>query len=268
MITSPANPLIKQIRKLLRERKEREASGLFFCEGLRVVGEAVQLGATIECLVVAPDLLTSEFGQTLIEEQRRIGAPVEEVSPAVFREISSKEGPQGIGALIRQRWEFLERVIPAPDELWVALDAIQDPGNLGTILRTADAVGVSGLILLDHSTDPYDLTALRASTGAVFSQRLVRVGLAEFAAWKREVNIPVVGTSGSAKVSYREMGYPQGMALLMGSERLGLQPAHYEICDQVVAIPMVGRSDSLNLSVATGVVLYEIFHQREQTKGK
>jgi RNA methyltransferase, TrmH family len=267
MITSPANPLIKHIRKLLRERKEREASGLFFCEGLRVVGEAVQMGAAIECLVIAPELLVSEFGWDIVAEQRSKGTAIEEVSPAVFQEISSKDGPQGVGALIHTRWEMLAEVNPAAGEMWVALDSIQDPGNLGTVLRTADAVGASGLILLDHSTDPYDLTALRASTGAVFSQRMARAPLAEFSAWKRVVDLPLIGTSGSADLTYREMAYPARMALLMGSERQGLQPAHYAICDQVVAIPMIGRSDSLNLSVATGVVLYEIFHQREQAQG-
>jgi len=261
MITSSANPHIKQIRRLIRDRKEREASGLFYAEGLRVLGEAVQMCADFECLYVAPGLLTSGFGRDLVQEQRAKGTPVEEVSAEVFREISAKDGPQGIGALLRERWVPLDRVLLAPGDLWVALDAIQDPGNLGTILRTADAVGAKGLILLDHSTDPYDLTALRASTGAVFSQRLARAALPEFAAWKKSAGAPVIGTSGSASASYREFRYPDPLVLLMGSERQGLQPEHHALCDQVVSIPMVGRSDSLNLSIATGVVLYEIFHQ-------
>jgi TrmH family RNA methyltransferase len=267
MITSTANSRIKQIRRLIRDRKERDASGLFYAEGLRVIGEAVQMGADVECLYVAPDLLTSDFGRDLVQAQREKGTPVEEVSAEVFREISSKDGPQGIGALLRERWEPLDRVCLTPGDLWVALDAVQDPGNLGTILRTADAVGAQGLILLDHSTDPYDLTALRASTGAVFSQRLARASLAEFAHWKRVAGAPVVGTSGSAEVTYREARYPNPLVLLMGSERQGLQPEHYALCDQVVAIPMVGRSDSLNLSIATGIVLYEIYHQHHRLGG-
>ena len=144
-------------------------------------------------------------------------------------------------------------------------DSIQDPGNLGTILRTLDAVGGSGLILLDHSTDPYDATALRASMGAVFSQQLVRASFSDFARWKQAGNFQLVGTSGSAREDYHEFSYPDPMVLLMGSERLGLQEEHLKLCDGLVAIPMVGRSDSLNLSVATGVVLYEIFNQRRQT---
>jgi TrmH family RNA methyltransferase len=261
MITSSANPRIKQIRRLIRDRKEREASGLFYAEGLRVLGEAVQMGADFECLYVAPELLTSDFGRDLVQEQRAKGTPVEEVSAEVFREISSKDGPQGIGALLREHWVPLDQVNLAPGDLWVALDAIQDPGNLGTILRTADAVGAKGLILLDHSTDPYDLTALRASTGAVFSQKLTRAALPEFAAWKKGAGVAVIGTSGSASASYREFRYPDPLVLLMGSERQGLQSEHYALCDHVVSIPMIGRSDSLNLSIATGIVLYEIFHQ-------
>ena len=261
MITSAANPRIKQIRRLIRDRKEREASGLFYAEGLRVLGEAVQMGADFECLYVSPELLTSDFGRDLLQEQRAKGTPVEEVSSEVFHEISSKDGPQGIGALLRERWVPLDQVNLVPGDLWVALDAIQDPGNLGTILRTADAVGAKGMILLDHSTDPYDLTALRASTGAVFSQQLARATLPEFAGWKKRTAAPVIGTSGGASASYREFRYPDPLVLLMGSERQGLQTEHYALCDQVVSIPMVGRSDSLNLSIATGIVLYEIFHQ-------
>ena len=264
MISSASNPKIKQIRKLLRDRKEREAAGLFFIEGLRVVGEAVQTGAEVAAVYFAPELLTSRFGQDLVQSQRELGIPVEEVSQEVFREISSKEGPQGIGALLREHWTPLERISPAPGDIWVALDSVQDPGNLGTILRTADAVGARGTVLLDHSTDPYDLTAVRASTGAVFSQVLSRASLDEFSAWKSRVGIPVVGTSGGAARMYREAAYPNPVLLLMGSERQGLQPAHYDLCDQVVSIPMTGRSDSLNLSIATGIVLYEIFFQRRQ----
>ncbi|HEX2979947.1 MAG TPA: RNA methyltransferase [Anaerolineaceae bacterium] len=147
------------------------------------------------------------------------------------------------------------------DRNWVALDSVADPGNLGTILRTNDAVGGAGVILLDHSTDPYDVTAVRASMGAVFSQRLVRASLSEFAAWKQRHSVAVIGTSDAAKMDYHQTHYPSPMVLLMGSEREGLTPQHIAICDLMVAIPMVGRSDSLNLAVATAVVLYEMFNQ-------
>ncbi len=264
IVTSSSNPKIKEIRRLLRDRKAREESGLFVIEGLRIVGEAVQMGAEIATLVVAPELLASEFGLALVDAQREAGVPILEVSAPVFRDLSVKEGPQGIGALVKQRWVPLDRVRLEAGHNWTALDSVQDPGNLGTILRTHDAVGGAGVILLDHSTDPYDPTALRASMGAVFSQRLVRARLDEFAAWKNANHYVVIGTSGAAAQDYHSVRYPSPLVLLMGSERLGLQDSHLSLCDRVVSIPMAGRSDSLNLAVATAVILYEIFNQQRK----
>lgn len=260
LVSSLSNPTIKQIRTL-RERKERDRSGLFFIEGIRLVGEAVQLGAPIESCVVAPELLSSPFGQQQVAELRQRGVPCIEVTAEVFRSISRKDGPQGLGAVMRQRWETLGQVRPGSELCWVALDAVQDPGNLGTILRTSDAVGSAGVILLGPATDPYDPAALRGSMGALFSQRLVRASADEFGQWKRQHGYSVVGTSGEAGSDFRQARYQQPLVLLMGSERLGLPPELAALCDQMVSIPMVGRSDSLNLSVATGVVLYELFYK-------
>jgi len=144
------------------------------------------------------------------------------------------------------------------------LDEVQDPGNLGTILRTSDAVGAQGIILLNHSTDPFDPAVVRASMGAIFSQIIVKSTFEEFSEWKTINQIPVVGTSGKADNEYRALNYPFPMVLLMGSERQGLSKEHYRICDEVVSIPMVGKSDSLNLAIATGVILYEIFYQKRE----
>jgi len=168
--------------------------------------------------------------------------------------------------VLRQQWITLEQVNVQPGEIWVALDEVADPGNLGTILRTSDAVGGKGVILLDHATDPYDPTAIRASMGALFSQALVKAGLDEFARWKGQRGAALIGTSGAAQRDYRQVSYPDGVVVLMGSEREGLSEKHIALCDQIVRIPMVGRSDSLNLAVATGVVLYEIFNQRRKPK--
>jgi len=261
LITSSANPRVKAIRKL-RERKERQETGLFYIEGLRLVAEAIQLHAAIEYLVAAPDLLVSPFAQNLLAEQRLKDQTIIEVSAEVFLGFAMKEGPQGIGAVIHQHWLTLDQVNAAPDVLWIALDAVADPGNLGTILRTGDAVGAAGVILLDHTTDPYDPTAVRASMGALFSQQIVKASFDEFAGWKTRQAIPVTGASGAASLDYQACAYPNPGVLLMGSERQGLASHHLKICDQLVSIPMVGRSDSLNLAVATAVILYEIFNQR------
>ncbi len=266
MITSTSNPQIKLARKLQRDRKERQQSGLFYIEGLRIAGEAVELGWEIDSWIAAPELLVSEFGQDLIEAQRRQGKPVLEVSGQVFKSMALKEGPQGIAALARQRWLPLEQVRLEGGSTWVALDAVADPGNLGTILRTLDGVGGAGIILLDQSTDPYDPSTVRASMGAIFSQKLVKVPFPAFAAWKRATGAVLIGTSDRGAVDYQETAYPQDVVLLMGSERHGLLEQHVAICDTIVRIPMVGRSDSLNLAVATAVILYEIFNQHRRVR--
>lgn len=261
IITSRANARVKQFRKL-RERKERQKTGLFTIEGLRIVAEAVEQGADIESLFVAPDLLVSDFGQELVTRIKNSGVEVFDVSGDVFRSLSLKDGPKGMAAVVRQRWMNLEDVLLFTGENWTALESIQNPGNLGTIMRTQDAVGAPGLILLDQSTDPYDPAAMRGSMGAIFTQKLVKASFAEFADWKGQMKYPLMGTSDEAKVDFQDVAYPDPVLLLMGSERQGLSAEQMAVCDEMVSIPMVGQNDSLNLAVATGVMLYEIFNQR------
>ena len=260
LITSRNNPTVKQIRAL-RERKERLRTGLFFVEGIRIVGEAAQMGGEIETVIVAPELLESGFAWDTVRALEN-KAQVTEVSREVFESVSEKGGPQGIGAIIRQRWSTLDslsaQVATKPPQLLVALDSPQDPGNIGTILRTADSAGASGVVLVGPSADPYDPSAVRASMGAVFAQPLVRVSVEEFAAWKRHSIFKMAGTSDAAAMDYRACPYTQPLVLLMGSEREGLSAGLTAVCDWMVSIPMLGRSDSLNLAVATGIMLYAI----------
>lgn len=260
IIASTSNQRIKFIRSL-HNRQEREKTQRFFIEGIRLVAEAVQLGIPIETLVIAPALLKSQFALDIVQMQRAQGTSCLEVTTDVFKSISVKDGPQGIGAVLQQRWQPLEHLTLAAHECWVALDAAQDPGNIGTILRTSDAVGGAGIFLLGNSADPYDPGTLRASMGAIFSQRLVRASFDEFVCWKQQHHYTLVGTSGAATLGYRQAQYHKPMILLMGSERQGLSHEQQALCDLMVKIPMVGRSDSLNLAVATGVMLYEIFYQ-------
>jgi TrmH family RNA methyltransferase len=210
---------------------------------LRSVGEAVQKGWDIQTLVIAPELLISLFGRQLVEMASARGSQILEVSEVVFRSLSTREGPQGIAAVGKQRWTDLGNVRLSPGDTWIALDSVQDPGNLGTILRTGDAAGCKGIILLDQSTDPYDPAAIRASMGAIFSQQLVKCSYADFAHWKRDQQISVIGTSDKARQDYHTYHYPAALVVLMGSERLGLQEQHLGLCDEVVTIPMRGSSD-------------------------
>ncbi len=261
MITSLQNERIKAIRKL-QDRKSRQESGQFFLEGIRIVGQALESGAPVECLLVAPDLLRSEQAWGWVNQARERGVEVLETSAEVFERLSSKEGPQGLAAVVRQRWEDLARVQPEMGRPWVALEAVADPGNLGTILRTSDAAGGAGVILIGQSTDPFDPSAVRASMGALFNQRLVKTSGPQFLDWKRSTGCFMVGTSDAAGQDYHAMRYPDPLVVLMGSERQGLSQDLLQACDAVVSIPMLGKSDSLNLAVATAVVLYEVLNQR------
>lgn len=261
MITSRNNPTIKAIRSL-RQRRERNESGLFWLEGIRIVTEAVQLDAAIEYLVVAPELLTSAFASSLVTQARNTGRPVIEVSGEVFTSLSTKDGPQGLGAVVRQRWYHLNDL--ASGDLWVALSAISDPGNLGTILRTSDAVGASGVVLLDATTDPYDPATIRASMGAIFSQKIIRATWQALEDWEQRQHWTIVGAADSAPLDYQALHYSRPLILLMGSEREGLTPQQQQTCNALVSIPMLGRSDSLNLAVATSVILYEILNQKRK----
>lgn len=264
MISSKSNNTVKQIRNL-QQRKERERTGLFYIEGIRIVMEAVQQGIALEKLVVAPNLLTSSLAQEMVETQRRQGVDYLEVSADVLKSLSSREKPQGIGAVVRQRWMGLAEIQPTTYPFWVALYKTQDPGNLGTILRTSDAVGCAGVILVDNTTDPYDGASVRASMGAIFSQRIVQTNFAEFIAWKQRHHYSLIGTSDHARDDYRSVAYDAPLILFMGSEPQGLPLEYQSACDTMVKIPMVGRSDSLNLAVATGVILYEVFYQTRNT---
>jgi TrmH family RNA methyltransferase len=260
IITSFANQKVKAIRKL-EQKKYRQETGTFFIEGLRTVGEAVQTSAPIEALVIAPDLLVSDFGCSLLDEPVVQNTERIEVSTEIYERIAHKDGPNGIGAIVRQQWQSLDDLTPDGEDLWVVLDAIADPGNLGTIMRTADGVGAKGIILLGHATDPYDPTAVKASMGAVFSLTLAQANWADFHRWQQAYQVMLAGTSDHASEDYQAIQYQRPLALLMGSERHGLSDEMMAACDKIARIPMRGRSDSLNLAVATAVMLYEIYNQ-------
>ncbi|GMU39163.1 MAG: hypothetical protein AMXMBFR23_00290 [Chloroflexota bacterium] len=262
-ITSTANARIKRIRSL-RLRKERDEAGVAFVEGIRTVAEAIQLGAPVETLIDCPELLRSNFGRDLVDSARAAGIEVVEVSEVVFRTLSKREGPQGIAAVVRQEWERLQDLRLARGERWVALEEAADAGNIGTIVRTCDAAGSDGVILLDHTADPYDPVAMRASTGAVFTTRLIRATFDQFIDWARAQEVIVIGTAGDAADDYRTADYGERTVILMGSERAGLPPERQRQCDRMVSIPMLGRVDSLNLAVATGLVLYEVLEHRRR----
>ncbi len=258
LITSRNNPKIKLV-KSLRQRKYRQASGSFLVEGIHPVGEAVeaaQTGLKIEAIYFAPDLLDSEYARKLVEQQYERGLPCYATSAEVFQSISGKENPQGILAVVQIPTTGLEQISAENFPWGVALVMPQDPGNVGTILRTIDAVGASGLILLDDSTDPYHPNCVRASMGALFWFPVVQTNFEQFAHWVKNNKFHVYGTSARVKLDARQVPFCKPAILLLGSERSGLTPEQKSICDHLVALPMRGRGSSLNLAVAAGVMLY------------
>jgi TrmH family RNA methyltransferase len=254
-LTNPQNPHIKQVRQL-QQRKVRDETGLFIVEGIRHVGEAIAAGAAIAYFCYAPELLKSEFAHDLLEKQRRANARVYALAAPVFRSIADKDNPQGILAVARRPNLQLSNLQPAAHPWLVALVSPQDPGNIGTVMRTIDAVGASGLILLDGGADPGHPNAVRASLGALFWMPVVAATFGEFAAWAKANRYRVYGTSEKGAHNYDAVVYDRPCVLLMGSERDGLTPEQEAACDVMVRVPMVGRVTSLNLAVATGVMLY------------
>jgi TrmH family RNA methyltransferase len=256
IISSRNNPKIK-LARALRQRKARQESGLFIVEGIRPVGEAVQAGAAIDTIFYAPDLLTSEFARDLVQAQSQAGVTCYPVTPEVFNALADKENPQGILALVHQNMQEIDELNPGNFSWGVALVSPQDPGNLGTILRTLDAVGASGLLLLESSADIYHPSAVRASMGALFWHPVVSASFADFAAWSQGYAYHVYGTSAHAAIDYQDVAaYEWPRILLLGSEREGLTEEQMGVCDVVVRLPMHGRTTSLNLGVAAGVMLY------------
>jgi TrmH family RNA methyltransferase len=262
-LVSRANPRIKFIRKL-GQRKYRTESGMFIVEGIHHVGEALASNAQIEFLCYAPQLLTSSFAKKLISNSRERGIECLELSAELFNYVSSKENPQGILAVIQQQRLHLSQLNPQHFPCGVALVSPQDPGNIGTILRTIDAVGASGLLLLDDSADPYHLSAVRASMGAIFWFPIASASFHDFTEWTTHHAYHVYGTSSQAPNDYRTIQhYKKPLILLMGNERLGLTPDQSRYCHELIRLPMQGRSTSLNLAVATSVMLYDILIKSE-----
>ena len=254
-ITSLAHPTVKTARGL-HLRKARDASGLFLAEGLKITAEAVELGRTPRVLMFGPDAAGHPILQRIAARTHAAGGEVLEVTADILAKVSRRDNPQTVVAIFDQAFTPLDALDPAAAPCWVALEAVRDPGNLGTIVRTADAAGCGGVVLIDDCCDPFSVEAVRATMGSVFATPIVRTGRAGFLAWRSRWPGSVVGTHLGAEVDYREAVYARPCLLVMGNEQAGLSPELAQACDVTVKIPMRGRADSLNLAVATGIMIY------------
>lgn len=264
-ITSFRNPKVKAIRSL-RLRKYRQREGRFLIEGLRIVEEALNCSAPLEILVHAPELLTSDRAAALV---RRVGPDRQLVlSSGLFRTLSDRDQPQGIAAVIRIP-EHPLAAIPATDNLLViVVSQLQDPGNLGAIIRTADAAAASGVVVLEPSVDIYDPRAVRATMGSLFALPVVRLGdESDLKGWFTSLRadgmpLQVVASSSHGDTEFYDVDCQRPVVLLIGNERHGLSTSLCEAADVFARLPMAGRATSLNVSAATAAMVYEVLRQR------
>ena len=256
-ITSLSNPAVKAVRAL-NMRKERQDSGLFLAEGLKIVTEAVELGQAPTSLLYVPESPVHPLLERAIKATEAAGGEVLEVTPAILGKIARRDNPQAVLGVFEQRFTPLASLVPASAKVWVGLEKVRDPGNLGTIIRTADAAGCGGVILIGECCDPWSVECVRATMGSIFAVPLARATTAEFLAWRESWPGSVAGTLLTAVTDYQAASYAAPTLILMGNEQQGLTPEMAGACDVAVKIPMRGRADSLNLAVATGIMIYAV----------
>lgn len=264
--TSGVTDLIASMRK----GSTRAETGLFFVEGVTMVSEALRSNATVEAVIVCPEMCPrkdvlptpwADCADRVVEIHRR-------KYENATKHFVLKQGPQGIGALVKQSWTAIDQFAPSSDALAFALCSVQDAGNVGTILRTSDAVGCEVVFVLGETADPYGPSAVKASLGSIFGQRLIQCDVRRLAQWASCTGTTLVGTSPHAQESYREARYSRPMVLMLGSEAKGLTKEEMNSCQKIVSIPMRGRRDSLNVAVAGAIVMYEAFHQADAEEPK
>jgi TrmH family RNA methyltransferase len=257
VITSLTNPTVKDVRAL-HLRKAREESGRFLAEGLKIVTEAVELGRAPRTLMFSAEAAGHPLLRRAADATTSAGGEIIEVSAAILAKISRRDNPQTVLAVFDQAFAALGEIEPSRARCWVALQAVRDPGNLGTIIRTADAAGCGGVILVGDCCDPYSVEAVRATMGSIFAVSIAKASVADFIAWRAGWPGTVAGTLLTATTDFRKAEYRAPTLIMMGNEQAGLPPELAAVCDVNVKIPMRGRADSLNLAVATGVMIYAV----------
>ena len=256
-VTAFSNPTVKLLRSL-RDKKARRAEGLFVAEGLRILAEARDSGQLPKIVAFSAEGARHPLASEIIAATEAAGGDAIETSPEILSKMSGKDNPQMLIGAYRQPKVSLERLDRSGATLWIVAQALRDPGNIGTILRTGDAVGAGGLILVDECADPFSVEAVRASMGAIFTQEIAVARWSQFLAWLRSGDGQLVGTSLNSANDYLGVQYQRPCFLLICNEQQGL-PAEYESqCDLLVKIPMAGRADSLNAAIAAAVMSFAI----------
>jgi TrmH family RNA methyltransferase len=250
--------VLAHVRALQSRRTLRDSTRRFWIEGLRQFIWACDAGLTIDTIVHSRILLKSSDVRRRIERVESTGAKRVNVSPELFRSISITERASGVGAIVRQHWTSLNRLDPRAGGLcWLVIESIRSAGNLGTILRTAEASGAAGVIFLGNAADPFDPRVVRASMGGIFHLKLARMDANELRRWSATHGVRLIGLAPRGPRLWTDVPIDRPTALLLGEERQGLTPAAAALCDTTVRLPMPGRADSLNVAVAAGIMMYE-----------
>ena len=256
-VTAFSNSTVKLLSSL-RDKKARREHGLFLAEGLRILTEARDSGRLPEIVAFSAEGSRHPLAAQIIAATEAAGGDAIETTPHILSKMSGKDNPQMLLGAYRQPTTSLDEIDRAASPLWICAQALRDPGNIGTILRTGDAVGAGGLILIDDCADPFSVEAVRASMGAIFTQQVATAPWPKFLEWLRSGDGQLVGTSLKTDQDYLAAEYRKPCFLLIGNEQQGL-PADYEAeCDLLVKIPMAGRADSLNAAVATAVMAFAV----------
>lgn len=252
-----SNPTVKYLRSL-RDKKHRRREGKFIAEGLRLLTDARDAGRLPDMLVMAEDRAPHPLLETLENEVDRAGGEIVETSTEILAKITGKDNPQAVAGVFAEFDTSLAGIDRTRAPIWLVAQALRDPGNLGTLLRTGDAVGAGGLILLDDCADPFSAEAVRASMGAIFTQAVAQARWDAFLPWLRSEPGQLVAASLRDARPYRDAPYAAPCFILVGNESRGLPEAYEAACDLRVTLPMRGRADSLNAAVAGAVLAYEV----------
>lgn len=260
-LTSAQNPRIKTLLHL-RDKKERDATGLFLVEGYRELKRAIDAGVQFESIYVCPELFLGTNETSLISQ---VTAPVFALPDFLFEKISYRDRPDGLVGVAYQMKTPLSAIKVKSPALYVVAEAIEKPGNLGTILRSSDAVGASGVIVCDRCTDIYNPNVVRASVGTLFTLPVIETSSDEALAWLKNNNIQIVSATPSTELNYTDAALSGDVAIVVGTEQLGLSQKWLDSADIRIKIPMEGVADSLNVAMATTLLLYEALRQRKYT---
>ena len=256
-ITGFSNPTVKALRAL-RDKKHRKRERRFLAEGLRLLTDALESGHVPQVLVMAEARDPHPLLAALERAVEARGGDIIETTPDILSKITGKDNPQGVAGVFEEFDTLLERLDRSSADIWLVAQALRDPGNLGTMLRTGDAIGAGGLILIDDCADPFGVEAVRASMGAVFTQAIARAPWDEFERWLRAGPGQLVAASLREAVPYRGAPYAAPCFVMVGNESRGLPQEYEAACDLRVTMPMRGRADSLNAAIAAAVLGYEV----------